>query len=311
MSKWRLAESLKQLRVQLNAEFPNRDKKSDGSVGDLKHQARKSDHNPNSAGVVTAIDITHDPKALDCNRLADVLFESKDPRIKYLIWNRKITTPDKKSWKKYTGANAHAHHLHVSVSSDFKLYDSKKDWDLDGLTDDVAKVSAANLVPVENRTSQAAGSSSGESERVGLTGKTQAETTEMANQASSPETTETTTVEKTDSMTTQITSAKNEQDVNQPAQVPEPAPQGVAAKLKAGIGTLFGSAILYTAAEKFGAMSFSTQAIILFAVVAVIALIGFMFWAWLDAWKSAKKTEITALANTDKNRRDIEWVKNE
>src|SRR6187431_1563394 len=49
---WRLAKALEELRGEVNAKWPNRDKSSDGSVGDLSHQARKSDPNPNSAGVV-------------------------------------------------------------------------------------------------------------------------------------------------------------------------------------------------------------------------------------------------------------------
>ncbi len=35
------------LRNQVNRAFPNRDRRSDGWVGDSSHSARKSDHNPN------------------------------------------------------------------------------------------------------------------------------------------------------------------------------------------------------------------------------------------------------------------------
>lgn len=139
---WRLAESLKTLRTQLNTLFPSRDKKSDGSIGDARHRAgNRSDHNPNLNNVVTAIDITHDPDGgVDCNKLASALWSVRDPRIKYLIWNRRIT--DKSSstgWKPYKGANAHSHHLHISVSSDHRLYDSPKEWDLSGLLGEVCK----------------------------------------------------------------------------------------------------------------------------------------------------------------------------
>jgi hypothetical protein len=62
---WRPAKSLIQLRDQINQIAPNRSKASDGTIGDAAHASRASDHNPwvreGDAGVVTAIDITHDP----------------------------------------------------------------------------------------------------------------------------------------------------------------------------------------------------------------------------------------------------------
>jgi hypothetical protein len=138
MANWRLAESLKKLREQINAEFPGRSKASDGSVGDTSHSARASDHNPNDAGVVCAIDVTHDPRS-GCtgDKLAAALIKSRDPRIKYLIFNRRIfkTYPSNGkpawTWHAYTGANAHTKHIHISVSADKGLYDSKVMWDLD------------------------------------------------------------------------------------------------------------------------------------------------------------------------------------
>lgn len=138
MANWRLAESLKKLREQINEAFPNRSKASDGSVGDTAHSARASDHNPNDAGVVCAIDVTHDPSS-GCtgDRLAAALVKSRDPRIKYLIFNRRIfkTYPANgkpaRTWHNYTGANAHTHHLHISVGAGKSLYDSKDEWDLD------------------------------------------------------------------------------------------------------------------------------------------------------------------------------------
>lgn len=129
---WRLAESLKTLRKQINAKFPNRSRISDGSVGDLRHSRSKSDHNPNSKGVVRAVDITHDPaNGMDCNKLGAALVNSRDPRIKYLIWNRRIVSSTKSAWKwrKYSGSNGHTKHLHISVNN--SNYDDKKNWSLD------------------------------------------------------------------------------------------------------------------------------------------------------------------------------------
>jgi len=115
---WRLAESLVELRNQINARWKNRDKSSDGTIGDTSHQARKSDHNPDEDGVVLAMDITHDPAhGLDCAELAENLIASRDPRISYIIWNKKISNPDVQDWKwrPYNGSNPHDKHMHISV----------------------------------------------------------------------------------------------------------------------------------------------------------------------------------------------------
>mgnify|MGYP001562524195 CR=1 FL=1 len=58
---WRVAKSLDVLLAQINALSPNRDKSSDGSIGDANHSARTSDHNPDDAGVVKARDFSNDP----------------------------------------------------------------------------------------------------------------------------------------------------------------------------------------------------------------------------------------------------------
>lgn len=147
---WRLAESLKKLREQLNVLYPNRDRQSDGSIGDERHQkAGTSDHLPNKNGVVTAIDVTNDIKILAGQRLVDVLVKNKDPRIKYLIFNRQIISSKQQPWvwRKYTGANAHQHHVHISVNADAALYDAKSEWNLEGL-DSAAGSSASN--PAKN-----------------------------------------------------------------------------------------------------------------------------------------------------------------
>jgi hypothetical protein len=115
---WRLAESLKTLRRQIDGLWPGRSKVSDGTVGNLRHKRSKSDHNPNAAGVVTAIDITHDPlNGPNARRLAEALVESRDPRIKYIISNGQIVSSKQQPWvwRKYTGDNAHTKHVHISV----------------------------------------------------------------------------------------------------------------------------------------------------------------------------------------------------
>lgn len=140
MADWRLAHSLEKLRAQVNAARPNRSKSSDGSVGDAAHASRTSDHNPwlqdGTMGIVSAIDITHDPKGgFDSYAFAEWLRVHKDRRLKYVISNRRIfssTTSPAWEWRGYTGQNAHDHHCHVSVMSSKALYDSTTDWDLAG-----------------------------------------------------------------------------------------------------------------------------------------------------------------------------------
>lgn len=132
---WRLAESLKRLREQLNAAFPRRDKTSDGSIGDAAHASRNSDHNPwifdGKQGVVSAIDIDEDLNDdLSLQSVIDAICKSKDPRVKYIIYEGRITVQgsELQKWKKYTGKNSHSHHAHISVHSDRKLYDDRSDW---------------------------------------------------------------------------------------------------------------------------------------------------------------------------------------
>mgnify|MGYP007100117331 CR=1 FL=1 len=128
----RLAKSLVVLRDQINALAPNRSKASDGWIGDARHAASKSEHNPNAAGVVRAIDVTHDPRnGIDNGTIADILRRSADPRLYYVISNGRIASSGG-PWRKYNGSNKHDHHFHVSVVADPKLYDSTKPWALDG-----------------------------------------------------------------------------------------------------------------------------------------------------------------------------------
>jgi hypothetical protein len=129
---WRECKSLLKLRDQVNALWPNRDRSSDGTIGDMAHSQRVSDHNPNKAGVVTAMDIDADLSPTEnVGVLVASLQASKDPRIKYLIWNAQITVKgDISKWKPYHGINAHRHHCHISVSADPQLYDDDSEWNL-------------------------------------------------------------------------------------------------------------------------------------------------------------------------------------
>lgn len=134
---WRLARALKELETQINQRAPKRKKTHDGTIGDAAHSARASDHNPNKARVVTAEDFTHDPAGgCDCEKLAALLVKNRDRRIKYMIWNSRIVRSYDKPglpawvWTKYTGANKHDKHIHVSVSAEPALYDDPSPWNL-------------------------------------------------------------------------------------------------------------------------------------------------------------------------------------
>lgn len=136
---WRLANSLVKLRDQLNAAYPNRSKISDGTIGDAAHQASASDHNPNAAGVVCAMDITHSPQTgLDAHALADSLRVNRHPDLKYIISNRRIAGAwSNWAWQAYNGSNPHSSHIHVSVGrgndgQSTPPYDDTNDWAIGG-----------------------------------------------------------------------------------------------------------------------------------------------------------------------------------
>ncbi len=93
-----LAANLAGLRREINAHWPHRDKKSDGWIGDSAHQGRKSDHNPDDRGVVHAIDVdtrTHGFRA-----------------------------------RRYTGADPHTGHVHISGRHGSQFEGDRTGWGL-------------------------------------------------------------------------------------------------------------------------------------------------------------------------------------
>ena len=117
-----LCKAGQQLREQIDDAFPDRDRKSDGWIGDAAHSNRKSDHNPDpSNGIVRAIDVDKDFNSRPSTGayLADQirLCAKKDKRISYIIYAGKIASA--KSlwfWKSYSGNNRHDAHIHISFS---------------------------------------------------------------------------------------------------------------------------------------------------------------------------------------------------
>jgi hypothetical protein len=151
---FRVAKSLLTLRDQVNAMAPGRDTSSDGTIGDEAHRNRKSDHNPNDDGVVTAMDITHDPAhGVDAGELAEMLRASQDRRIKYVISNSRIFSSEKSpwQWRPYSGPNAHTKHVHVSVMGEKSLYDNTQPWSIEKvatLTDSPSLEAANDFVDI-------------------------------------------------------------------------------------------------------------------------------------------------------------------
>lgn len=109
-----LAASLVHLRNEINSAHPNRDKSSDGWVGDTSHQARVSDHNPDysAGGIVRAIDVDRD--GIDPYQLVQIA--CRDPRVEYVIFERKIYQRNRNFVPlAYNGSNPHDKHVHISL----------------------------------------------------------------------------------------------------------------------------------------------------------------------------------------------------
>lgn len=129
-----LAPALGRLRFEINALWPHRDKTSDGWIGDTSHAARPSDHNPAPPdGIVRAIDIDEDlvvglADAGEAMPLVNQIIS--DVRTRYVIYEGRIWTRDTGQWRGYSGANAHRHHIHVSVRSVSGLDRDARPWNI-------------------------------------------------------------------------------------------------------------------------------------------------------------------------------------
>jgi hypothetical protein len=118
-----LCKAGQQLREQIDDAFPDRDRKSDGWIGDARHQrAGSSDHLPDTVdGYVRAIDVDAnlDTSPNTSAYLADQIRDcaKSDARIAYVIHLGKIAS--RKTlfrWTKYKGISPHNHHFHVSFT---------------------------------------------------------------------------------------------------------------------------------------------------------------------------------------------------
>jgi hypothetical protein len=127
-----LCKAGQQLREMIDDAYPERDRKSDGWIGDSSHSSRPSDHNPDKAnGFVRAIDVDKnlDSRPSTGAYLADQIrlcAKAGDKRISYVIYAGKIASSKKAwRWRTYDGVNRHDHHIHVSFT---KEGDSNGRW---------------------------------------------------------------------------------------------------------------------------------------------------------------------------------------
>lgn len=125
-----LTVGLQNLRRQVDAAFPDRDRTSDGWIGDPAHQAETSGHNPDdSAGSRPAWDGDPDSVAevrawdmdsdlgvgVDAQTVVDHLRQlpGLSGVIRYMIYNRRLYhARDGFTPTAYTGASPHTEHVH-------------------------------------------------------------------------------------------------------------------------------------------------------------------------------------------------------
>ena len=117
------------LRDQIDRRWPRRDKSSDGWIGDKAHASRASDHNPNKAGVVHAIDIDENlgtyangrTARLLANQLLDYAASGLpgSSRLKYVVYENRIAsgTYRKTFFRWRHGKYGHEAHIHISFTS--------------------------------------------------------------------------------------------------------------------------------------------------------------------------------------------------
>ena len=120
----KLCKAGQQLREQIDDAFPDRNRNTpEGWRADARHAARVSDHNPQpNTGIVRAYDFNADlgSSKHEVHDLVDQLrlLARTDKRISYIIFDGKIASWKRNyKWRKYTGANPHRGHFHISFTA--------------------------------------------------------------------------------------------------------------------------------------------------------------------------------------------------
>jgi len=149
-----LVPCLVTLRDEFNRLNPNRDKSSDGWIGDASHQSGSSDHNPASDGGVHAIDVDETggwPDGCTMEKMVQyIIAECRKSgesgmdrgRLKYVIYERRIWSASN-GWQEeyYDGSNAHDKHVHFSGEYSSEYENDTRSWGLyDKFGDDMPTV---------------------------------------------------------------------------------------------------------------------------------------------------------------------------
>lgn len=160
-----LIAALVELRAEFNRLTPNRDKGADGWIGDKAHQQEVSDHNPDSAGRVLAVDIDSTgpwPEAFNTyvERVRDQQ-RTELPRLEYIIWNKQICSRHSGwAWLPYSATDdQHTGHAHFSGRHDHVNDKLTNSYNLNGddevTPDDIDRITsavwAAGFGPAGNR----------------------------------------------------------------------------------------------------------------------------------------------------------------
>lgn len=121
-----IAPACRALLTQATLRYPKRNRASDGTIGDAKHRARRSWHNPSlrdgtpdPSGTVLAVDLTHDPdNGCDAHQLVRDLVAKHDRRVSEAISQGQIWTRARaaEGWRPYRGSNPHDKHAHITVA---------------------------------------------------------------------------------------------------------------------------------------------------------------------------------------------------
>lgn len=120
-----LAPSLVKFRSEINERWPDRDKSTDGWIGDAAHSARVSQHNPDENGIVRAIDIDKD----GIDPMEVVKAAIAHPATWYVIFDGHIWSRTHGFRKaRYTGQNPHRSHIHVSIKLDAAAAKATAKW---------------------------------------------------------------------------------------------------------------------------------------------------------------------------------------
>lgn len=151
MAAWELVPCLGQLRTELNRIAPDRDKTTDGTIGNAAHQLNVSDHNDDEVGRVPIrdADSKHEVHAVDLDadlREPNLTMEmvvqhvlarcrsGAEKRLRYIIFNRRIWEAAN-GWRQraFAGDSPHTEHAHFSASYETKHEASTASWELEAI----------------------------------------------------------------------------------------------------------------------------------------------------------------------------------